>query len=133
MGWETGLTSFGEVLYAHIGRRGWSLREFAEKAGTQHTALSAIRAKRRPPPLKHVERWATLLRLEGREREYFLDLASLACAPDRVLRMFEPDHPAFDAIRLAAENAALRRLHAAETGEPYVTKKSPRKARRSPQ
>jgi len=132
MGWETGIVGFTEVLYALIQRRGWTLREFAEKAKTQHTVLSMIKSGSRPPPLKHMDRWATVLGLEGREREYFLDLAALACAPDRVLRMFEPGHPAYQAIRLAVENAALKKLRAAEAGEPYVPQKSPRKSRRFP-
>ena len=133
MGWETGITGFAEVLYALIERRGWSLREFAAKAKTQHTALSAIKAGTRPPPLKHMERWATVLGLDDKDREYFLDLAALACCPTRVLRMFEPGHAAHDVIRLAIENQALKRLHVVETGEPAEPVKSRRKSRRSPQ
>jgi transcriptional regulator with XRE-family HTH domain len=133
MGWESGLTGFAELLYALIERRGWSIREFASRAKTQHTVLSLIKAGTRPPPLKHMERWATVLGLDGKDREYFLDLAALACCPDRVLRMFEPGHPAHDVIRMAIENDLLRRRYAAETGEAYEPKKATRKVRRSPQ
>lgn len=133
MGWEAGLINFGEVLYQHIERTGSSLRSFAPRLGVSQSMLSQIRTGSRPPPLKRLEKWADTFDLSGKEREYFLDLAALACCPDRVLRMFEPGHPAHDVIRLAIENDLLRKQYAAETGEPYEPKKAPRKARRSPQ
>lgn len=130
MPWEEGIQSFGELLYRLIKKHG-SIRGFAPKLGVNHSFLSHIHTGLTPPPLDRVEGWADTLGLEGKEREYFLDLAALACAPDRVLRMFEANHPAFDAIRLAIENSALKRLYAAEVGVPYVSDKSPRKSRRS--
>lgn len=132
MGWEKGLTSFGDVLYRHIEATGHSIRAYAPRLGVSQSMLSQIRTGLRPPPLDRVEEWAKTLNLSGKEREYFLDLAALACAPERVLRMFEPGHPAYEAIRLAIENDALRRLYAAETGEPYAPDKSQRKPRNLP-
>jgi transcriptional regulator with XRE-family HTH domain len=133
MAWEKGIRQFGEVLYELIARKQLSVRAIAPRLGVSHSMLSHIHTGYRPPPLERLEKWADVFELEGKEREYFLDLAALACAPERVLRMFEPGHPAHDVIRMAVENQALRKLHAAETGEPYEPKKSPRKARRSPQ
>ncbi len=132
MAWEKGIQQFGEVLYELIAHKGVSVRAIAPRLGVSHSMLSHIHTGYRPPPLDRLEKWAEVFDLSGKDREYFMDLGALACCPPRVLRMFEPGHPAHEAIRLAVENAALKRLYAAEVGEPYVPQKSPRKARRSP-
>ena len=133
MAWEKGIQQFGEVLYGLIAEKGLSVRAIAPRLGVSHSMLSHIHTGYRPPPLDRLEGWADVFDLHGKDREYFLDLGALACAPERVLRMFEPGHPAHEAIRLAVENAALRRLHVAETGAPYDAQKSQKRSRRSPQ
>lgn len=133
MAWEKGIQQFGDALYRLIADKGLSVRAFAPQLGVTPGMLSHIRTGYRPPPLDRLEKWADVFDLHGKDREYFLDLGALACCPERVLRMFEPGHPAHQAIRLAIENEALKRLYAAETGEPYEPQKSPRKSRRSPQ
>lgn len=132
MAWEQGIQRFGDLLYGLIARKNQSVRAFAPRLGVSHSMLSHIRTGYRPPPLERLEDWADVFGLEGKEREYFLDLGAIACAPPRVLRMFEAGHPAYEAIRLAIENDTLRKLRAAEHGEPYEAPKSPQKARRSP-
>lgn len=105
--WLGKLTPFGDVLLHFVQRRGWSLREFADRVKYNQSNLSQIRLQRRPPPLKHMEQWADVLGLSATEREYFLDLAALACAPERVLKMFDPKHPGHRAIILAQERELL--------------------------
>ncbi len=130
MAWSDGITPFGEKLYALIARKGWSVREFATKAGTYQSNLSDIRRRKRSPPLHHVEAWADLLSVTGREREYFLDLAALECAPARVLAMFNPNHPAYEAIRVAIEND-VSASRVADVGLSYEAK--PRRSKRRTQ
>jgi transcriptional regulator with XRE-family HTH domain len=125
MGWERGLITFGEYLYEAIKRKGVSLREFAPRLGVTHSMLSQIKSGQvRVPPERH-EQWADALELQGDEREFFLDLAALSCAPPRVLAMFNSKHPAFQTIMLAQMHGALLREVAelkqrvAENGDAY--------------
>jgi transcriptional regulator with XRE-family HTH domain len=129
MTWESGLAQFGDKLRQLIDRRKLKLREFAAIVKCDHGSLSKIQNNKLQPPLKHVERWADVLGVEGAEREFFLDLAALANAPERVLRMFDPQHPAWEAIRLAAENQALKR--AADEPSAYEAAQQRRAKRRS--
>jgi transcriptional regulator with XRE-family HTH domain len=137
MPWQDGITGFGEHLYHWIEKRGLTVRGFAERAKTHHSTLSAIRARKIPPPLKNVGKWADILGLEGTSREYFLDLAALECAPPRVLGMFNPAHPAFQAIMMAQDHARLFReiedlkRRVAEIGAEYEDA-PPRNATRGP-
>ena len=129
MQWEKNLTTFGEKLYQLVERNDWSLRDFAAKIKYSHGNLSQIKTRNRPPPLKHVEHWADVLGLVGAEREYFLDLAALACCPPRVLRMFEPNHPAARAIQLAIKNDELK---VAESPVAYDAKPPSKRGLRAP-
>jgi hypothetical protein len=119
MSWPNELTSFGDKLYQLIERKGWGVMEFSRRVKHDQPSISQIRAGTPPPPLKHVDHWADVLGLVGAEREYFLDLAALACCPPRVLRMFEPNHPAARAIQLAIEREQLK---VAEPSESYDAK-----------
>jgi hypothetical protein len=85
--------AFGEALQAAIAAKGISVKSWAEKMiGSTHGQVFNVIAGRRTPPLDEVERWATKLGLEGRERQRFLDLAALAHLPieieARMLRTF---------------------------------------------
>lgn len=130
MGWHSYLTTFGAKLDELIRRKEWSEEQFAAAVDDKQPHINAVKAGKRKPPLKGIDAWADVLGIEGAEREYFLDLAALTRAPERVLRMFEPSHPAQKAIRAAVERD-LTAKRAAEDGAAYEAKppKRPRSGR----
>ena len=56
--------------------------ESAERESSASAYLSKVLKGEAPPPLERIESWADALKLSGKERERFLDLAALGHLPD---------------------------------------------------
>jgi transcriptional regulator with XRE-family HTH domain len=78
------VSAFAELLYQLVEERVGSLNEFARLVDYPQPTISQIRAGSRPVPLKHIARWATVLKIpeNSPEWERFRDLASLTHLPD---------------------------------------------------
>ncbi len=107
--------AFGSALKAAIQAKGLSVNAWAEEVlGGTHGQVFNVIAGRRTPPLDEVERWATKLGLEGKDRQTFLDLAALTHLPvdveARFLRILkEHDKLLLDYQTLAKRAASSRR------------------------
>jgi hypothetical protein len=75
------MDSFGQCLQRAIVAIGLSRRAFAKKVAYSPTSMDAIVHGRRPPPRKHIERWARALELTGKAREEFIELGYLVHCP----------------------------------------------------
>lgn len=67
--------------------------ESPERENSASAYLSKVLKGEAPPPLERIESWADALKLSGKERERFLDLAVIGHLPDssrvRILQMYE--------------------------------------------
>lgn len=77
---------FGEYLTAAIAKAGLNQTTFAAKVGQKQQAMNAIILGKRPPPLKHMDRWINALGKHV-DRELFLDLANLEHCPERIQKL----------------------------------------------
>ncbi|MBI4959828.1 MAG: helix-turn-helix transcriptional regulator [Desulfovibrio sp.] len=80
--------AFVGLLRAHLIRLGISDRDFAVKAGVNHTLLSRILAGKRPVD-KELEPWARALGLKGEELATFLELGYLSRAHPSLARVIQ--------------------------------------------
>lgn len=104
------MATWGEHLYALQEASGLSMVDLCERAGVVRTGVVAAAKGRRPVPPATAEALATALRLDGPEREYFLTLADLTHAPERVQRrMAELES------RIASLTLRLARLEESES------------------
>ena len=88
-------TDFGKLVKSLILSRFKSYRAFIRAAEGERRVnsgqgyLSKVIAGTRPPPFDRLDAWADALELEGREREHFWDLATIASLDERVRGRFE--------------------------------------------
>lgn len=76
--------SFGELLRSHLDRRGLTLTAWAKQVACAHSLVSHITRGERTPPLDRMPAWADALKLQGKDRDQFMELAALAHAPARI-------------------------------------------------
>lgn len=74
---------FGEYLSAAITKAGYNQTTFASKVGQKQQAMNAIILGKRPPPLKHMRKWADVLG-NAVEKATFIELADLEHCPERI-------------------------------------------------
>lgn len=81
--------SFGELLASHRNQQGLGQDILAQRSGARsRTAISLVETNQRPPPLKHLKKWADALGLRDDERKRFLFEGELENAPGPVKRKF---------------------------------------------
>lgn len=87
--------AFAEMVNRRLAERGWSLRDFAERAEPTFASasgavgyVSKVVGGKVRLPVKKFQRWADALRLDGEERDRFIALAWLARSDERVETMF---------------------------------------------
>jgi transcriptional regulator with XRE-family HTH domain len=80
---------------------------FAADVGVAQGFISNVCSGKKRPLLERIEAWAEVLKLRGRERQRFIDLAILQWIPDedhraRVERLMRGDRDGEDDIRRVA-------------------------------
>lgn len=73
-------------MTAAIAKADLNQTSFAAKVGQKQQAMNAIIRGKRPPPLKHMDKWASALG-KAVDRELFLDLAHLEHCPERIQKL----------------------------------------------
>ena len=77
---------FGEYLVAALDKADLNQSAFAAKVGQKQQALNAIIRGKRPPPLKHMDKWVSVL---GKivDKDTFIELAELEHCPERIRQL----------------------------------------------
>lgn len=115
--WFARLTPFHEALRSSMKKRGLTQQEFADKIGYSRSFVAHVLTGAALPPLKTIADWIKVLDLDQPYADYLHDLAALACADDRVLHMFDPKHPAWQAIHEAQARTVMENSVAYQPGE----------------
>lgn len=78
------MIAFSVLLAQHLQSSDLTQEQFADLVGVSQSAVSAILLGKRKPRFFRAESWCNALKLEGREREQFLDSMAIASATSRV-------------------------------------------------
>lgn len=78
-------TKFGIALYQKIREAGISANKFGKIIGTSSGFLSNVYIGKRRPPLHSLDEWCSVLRIEGDEKDQFVELAHLEHCPKYIV------------------------------------------------
>jgi hypothetical protein len=88
-------SEFGKLLKTLIYQHFRSARAFVREVGgfssedVGVSRVSQVIKGKLPPPFERLDAWEKVLKVEGKERRHFRDLAAIACLPDVARPEFE--------------------------------------------